>query len=129
MLPITRVRLFKHGVAYFERSGSVQGEELLELDFKALGDGERRLSLSYVVEAPVWKTSYRIILPDSIAHLAHHEVRNLVARELISTEAREALETIADRVDALTRLQQTMANNKAWLGRIEQGQERLRKNL
>jgi len=35
MLPITRVVLFKHGVAYFERKGPVEGNQLLELDFKA----------------------------------------------------------------------------------------------
>ncbi len=33
------------------------------LSIQALGRGERRLSISYVVEAPVWKTSYRIVLP------------------------------------------------------------------
>ena len=35
MLPITRVVLFKHGVAYFQRTGDVQDNQLLELDFKA----------------------------------------------------------------------------------------------
>lgn len=29
----------------------------------ALGKGERQVSLGYVVETPVWKTSYRIMLP------------------------------------------------------------------
>lgn len=28
------------------------------------GTGERRVRIGYVVEAPVWKTSYRLILPD-----------------------------------------------------------------
>jgi len=28
------------------------------------GAGERRVSIGYVVETPVWKTSYRLILPD-----------------------------------------------------------------
>ncbi len=31
------------------------------------GDGTRRLSSSYVVEAPVWKTSYRFLLPSDSA--------------------------------------------------------------
>jgi hypothetical protein len=30
----------------------------------ARGDGERTLSISYVVECPVWKTSYRIAIPE-----------------------------------------------------------------
>jgi len=35
MLPITRVVLFKHGVGYFQRAGSVQDDEAIELSFKA----------------------------------------------------------------------------------------------
>lgn len=33
------------------------------------GDGERRVKLGYVVETPVWKTSYRLILGDDKASL------------------------------------------------------------
>jgi len=33
------------------------------LSIQARGQGERDVSLSYVIEAPVWKTSYRIVLP------------------------------------------------------------------
>jgi hypothetical protein len=33
------------------------------LSIQALGANERQVSLSYVVEAPVWKTSYRLVLP------------------------------------------------------------------
>ena len=35
MLPIKRVVLFKHGVGFFQRSGSVDGDQLIELSFKA----------------------------------------------------------------------------------------------
>jgi len=34
-LPIRRVVLYKHGVGYFERKGQVQGDEVVNLDFKA----------------------------------------------------------------------------------------------
>ncbi|EPX60099.1 hypothetical protein D187_002185 [Cystobacter fuscus DSM 2262] len=34
-LPIRRVVLYKHGVGYFERRGTVEGRETLHLDFKA----------------------------------------------------------------------------------------------
>lgn len=34
------------------------------------GDGTRRVRVGYVVEAPVWKTSYRLILPDDDANEA-----------------------------------------------------------
>ncbi len=30
------------------------------------GQGQRRVAVSYVQEAPVWKTSYRLVLPDDI---------------------------------------------------------------
>jgi hypothetical protein len=33
------------------------------LSIQARGSGKREVSLAYVVEAPVWKTSYRIVLP------------------------------------------------------------------
>src|SRR5437660_7567838 len=33
-LPITRVVLYKHGVGYFEREGSVEGEQELALTFR-----------------------------------------------------------------------------------------------
>ncbi len=33
------------------------------------GDGERRIRLGYVVESPVWKTSYRLVLADKDATL------------------------------------------------------------
>ncbi|SEU34043.1 hypothetical protein [Stigmatella erecta] len=35
VLPIRRVVLYKHGVGYFERKGTVSGNEALHLDFKA----------------------------------------------------------------------------------------------
>ena len=35
MLPIKRVVLFKHGVGYFQRSGHVEGDQVIELSFKA----------------------------------------------------------------------------------------------
>jgi hypothetical protein len=33
------------------------------VSFKFRGDGERQVKLGYVVETPIWKTSYRLILP------------------------------------------------------------------
>src|SRR2546423_15272787 len=35
MLPIRKVVLFKHGVGYFERHGSVKGDATLDMYFKA----------------------------------------------------------------------------------------------
>lgn len=38
-----------------------QEKKPVEIDFR--GDGERRVRIGYVVETPVWKTSYRLVLP------------------------------------------------------------------
>jgi len=35
----------------------------VEIDFE--GDGERRVAVAYTLEAPIWKTSYRLVLPDA----------------------------------------------------------------
>jgi hypothetical protein len=66
MLPITRVVLFKHGVGYFQRTGEVQGREMIELSFKASQmndvlksltaldfDGGTFAALSYDSEEPI----------------------------------------------------------------------------
>ncbi len=39
-----------------------QDKKPVVIDFN--GQGERRVRIGYVVEAPVWKTSYRLMLPD-----------------------------------------------------------------
>ncbi len=39
-------------------------EQSRSLDIELLGDGERRIRAIYTQEAPVWKTSYRVIIPD-----------------------------------------------------------------
>ncbi|MBC8107585.1 MAG: hypothetical protein H7Z14_13420 [Anaerolineae bacterium] len=39
-----------------------QDKKPVQINFS--GNGERRVRLGYVVETPVWKTSYRLILPD-----------------------------------------------------------------
>ncbi|WP_163835347.1 hypothetical protein [Spartinivicinus ruber] len=35
------------------------------LSIYTMGRGERKVSITYVLAAPVWKTSYRLVLPDS----------------------------------------------------------------
>jgi hypothetical protein len=34
------------------------------LELRATGDGERTVRVGYVVEAPLWKTAYRVSLPE-----------------------------------------------------------------
>jgi len=41
---------------------SAKKKDLKRLTIFARGDGERTLTISYVIETPVWKTSYRVLL-------------------------------------------------------------------
>ena len=40
-----------------------RAKERRKLSLDVLGEGERPIAISYVVAAPVWKTSYRLVLP------------------------------------------------------------------
>ena len=55
------------------------------------GQGERRVKIGYVVETPVWKTSYRLILPGTQPVGAAHEGNNN-ARIAPPAEAKGALQ-------------------------------------
>ncbi len=46
-----------------------KGKKLVTMNF--VGHGERRVRFGYVVETPVWKTSYRLILSDVAKDKAH----------------------------------------------------------
>lgn len=48
---------------------SSKKKDLKKLTIFASGDGQRRLFVSYIVEAPVWKTSYRLLLDPNDAPL------------------------------------------------------------
>lgn len=43
-----------------------RAERIKSLDFSLSGDGTRRVAVAYVHESPVWKASYRLLLPESI---------------------------------------------------------------
>ena len=46
-------------------SAHTSDQKKVKLDFR--GKGERRVSMGYIQEAPVWKTSYRLVLSDDEA--------------------------------------------------------------
>ncbi len=46
-----------------------KGKKPVTMNFT--GSGERRVRFGYVVETPVWKTSYRLILPDAAKDKSH----------------------------------------------------------
>lgn len=48
---------------YLSLLASQHQQELRRMTISTAGTGERQLYVSYVSEAPIWKTSYRIVLP------------------------------------------------------------------
>ena len=50
---------------YFNTLLAAKKQDTKSLKLFARGEGERELAISYVIECPVWKTSYRLALPGS----------------------------------------------------------------
>ncbi len=48
---------------------SSHGVEKKKLVLHFTGNGRRRVSIGYILESPVWKTSYRLVLGDAASHL------------------------------------------------------------
>jgi hypothetical protein len=48
---------------------SSHGVERKKLVLHFTGSGKRRVSIGYILESPVWKTSYRLVLGDAASHL------------------------------------------------------------
>ncbi len=48
---------------------SAHGVEKKKLVLHFSGTGRRRVSVGYILESPVWKTSYRLVLGDAASHL------------------------------------------------------------
>lgn len=65
ILPVRRVVLFKHGVGYFEREGSVEGDASIDLAFKAaeMNDVLKSLTVLDLGEGHISSISYESTLP------------------------------------------------------------------
>lgn len=66
--PAVSVRLAERDVTqevgrYLSLLASMRQEDLRRMTIVANGAGERQLYVSYISEVPVWKTTYRIVLP------------------------------------------------------------------
>ncbi len=66
--PAVSVRLAEHDVSeevgrYLSLLASVRQEDLRRMTISTAGTGDRQLYVSYISEVPVWKTTYRIVLP------------------------------------------------------------------
>ena len=66
--PAVTVRLIERDVTqevgrYLSLLASVRQEDLRRMSIATSGTGDRQLYVSYVSEVPIWKTTYRIVLP------------------------------------------------------------------
>ncbi|HXR17902.1 MAG TPA: hypothetical protein VN777_17035 [Terriglobales bacterium] len=67
--PSTSVRLVEHDLSdevgkYLNLIGSSRARDLRRMTISASGTGDRDIFVSYISEVPVWKSTYRIILPE-----------------------------------------------------------------
>jgi hypothetical protein len=68
LTPAVSVRLAEHDVKdevgrYLGLLSSAREQDLRRMTIETTGSGERQLYVSYISEVPVWKTTYRIVLP------------------------------------------------------------------
>src|SRR5215472_10325624 len=68
LTPATSVHLLEHDVneevgRYLSLIASTRAADLRKMAISAEGTGERELIVSYISEVPVWKSTYRIVLP------------------------------------------------------------------
>ncbi len=69
--PAVSVRLAERGVndevgRYLALLSSVRQQDIRRMTIATAGSGERQLYVSYISEVPVWKTTYRIVLPSKL---------------------------------------------------------------
>lgn len=67
--PGTSVRIAERDLSeevgqYLNVIGSARGQDLRRMTITAAGDKERDVFVSYISEVPVWKSTYRLIMPD-----------------------------------------------------------------
>src|SRR5262249_5095783 len=68
LTPSTTVHLTERDVrqdlsSYLGIIASTRGEDLRRMVLTASGSGTRRLFVSYISEVPIWKSTYRLVLP------------------------------------------------------------------
>jgi hypothetical protein len=68
LTPVTSVKILDRDLAsevgsYLNLIGSSRDVDLRRMTISSLGSGDRNLFVSYISEVPVWKSTYRIIMP------------------------------------------------------------------
>jgi hypothetical protein len=71
LTPAVSVRIAERGVSdevgrYLGLLSSVRQQDIRRMTIATAGSGDRQLYVSYVSEVPVWKTTYRIVLPSKL---------------------------------------------------------------
>jgi hypothetical protein len=66
--PATSVRIAEHDLQtevgkYLGLIASARDQDVRRMTLSTTGSGERNLYVSYISEVPIWKTTYRIVLP------------------------------------------------------------------
>lgn len=66
--PAASVRILDHDLTvevgkYLGLIASAREQDVRRMSISAAGSGERNLYVSYISEVPIWKTTYRIVLP------------------------------------------------------------------
>jgi hypothetical protein len=69
LTPATSVRIVEQDLnqevsRYLSLVASSRAEDVRRMTISTAGDGERNLRVSYISEVPVWKSTYRIVLPN-----------------------------------------------------------------
>ena len=69
LTPATSVHLAEREVrddisSYLGITASARGEDARRMVMSATGTGTRRIAISYISEVPIWKSTYRLVLPD-----------------------------------------------------------------
>lgn len=69
--PTTSVRIVDHDLnvevgRYLGLIASARDQDVRRMTISTTGTGERNLYVSYISEVPIWKTTYRIVLPTKI---------------------------------------------------------------
>jgi hypothetical protein len=70
LTPSTSVQLAERDVrddisSYLGITASARGEDVRRMVMTATGTGTRRIGISYISEVPIWKSTYRLVLPDA----------------------------------------------------------------
>ncbi|HEX6880777.1 MAG TPA: hypothetical protein VF135_10465, partial [Terriglobales bacterium] len=68
LTPLTSVRIVEQDLnrevgRYLNLIGTSRAKDLRTMDIATTGKGERNIVVSYISEVPVWKSTYRIVMP------------------------------------------------------------------